>query len=230
VANKTDDAAAATDSKEDTTKVKSSKEEDTTTEVTESDEKKEENSTEKAAAAPEEEAKERKESGEVVGATKTESIIKDKEEKESTAGKDDTTVHLQSDNKFMDEGGDASKPAEEDKIKPAAKGITYATVLEGEPAFTEAATHYPDKKCPLSGLWKGYFQNVAAPGSQAGTTRVQEQFYLFLNAMPGPHPKYFYDETALPPTIANSNSLVLVTGTGENPFAAGPVTTLHQCL
>ena len=79
--------------------------------------------------------------------------------------------------------------------------ITFASVM---PKFVDAADQYnTDSKniTPLSGLWKGYFQNVIK-GKRTGRGRgkqtfqiqkVDETFYLFLNATPSSteHPNSF---------------------------------------
>lgn len=89
---------------------------------------------------------------------------------------------------------------------------TFATVPEGHPEFTEACQTYPQLPCPLSGQWKGHFQNVAGTRPRDKIQKVQETFYLFFNGTPGPEVKYFFDETPLPPTV-HKESLVLVRGT-----------------
>ena len=136
--------------------------------------------------------------------------------KKETGSSDGGTIK-DNDEKDVKSGEGKSKEEDENEggeNKP--KSITFATVSEGEPEFTEASTHYPDKKCPLSAQWKGYFQNATGRNRER-TNRVQETFYLFLNATPG-QAAYTYDETPLPPSVVNSDCLVLVRGMGTNAF------------
>lgn len=98
-----------------------------------------------------------------------------------------------------------------------ARRPTYAQVPEGHPPFTDACVKYPDKPCPPSGNWKGYFQNAVKARPRERVEKVQENFYLFFNATPGPDAKYAFEDTPLPSTVHMEN-LVLVRGTGSNPF------------
>ena len=88
---------------------------------------------------------------------------------------------------------------------------TFATVPEGHPEFTDACINYPNQPCPVSGQWKGHFQNMAGTRPRDKIQKVQETFYLFLNATPGPDVRYAFDETPLPPTV-HKESLVQVRG------------------
>ena len=98
-----------------------------------------------------------------------------------------------------------NKDEEPETMQP----ITFATVDEGDPPFTDAierfgsaeasadASENRNAKCPASGKWVGYFQN-ATGRNRDRIHRVQEQFYLFLNATPGPNARsefFDYDET-----------------------------------
>eukprot|EP00934_Nitzschia_sp_Nitz4_P007046 Nitzschia sp. Nitz4//scaffold91_size79674//45896//48403//NITZ4_005372-RA/size79674-processed-gene-0.96-mRNA-1//1//CDS//3329560115//7036//frame0 len=116
-------------------------------------------------------------------------------------------------NQTSDQGQDSQGPEAMD-TDPAV--ITFATVAEGDPEFTDAAVKYPDIPCPVSGEWKGYFQNAPARPKQSAT-KVTESFHLFLNATPAESANYFFDERPLPPTV-HKDSLVHVRGTGTNPF------------
>lgn len=105
-----------------------------------------------------------------------------------------------------------------DPPKPLEKSLSFAAVPEGDPEFTEASFTFGEKHdtCPASGQWRGYFQNATA-GRGKGTQRVQEIFYLFLNAAPGEGAAFLYEEGGMfpPPQVS---SPVLVRGVGDNPF------------
>ena len=119
--------------------------------------------------------------------------------------------------------GETKNVADNDN-KLSSGRMTYAVVPEGHPPFTDAKTRYPDKNCPASGQWKGYFQNVTGR-TKDQTQQINETFYMFLNATPCPNNKmYFFDDTPLPPTVANSKCLVSVKGMGENPFGTFELT------
>jgi hypothetical protein len=84
------------------------------------------------------------------------------------------------------------RPLETKEAAPAK--ITFASLM---PKFVDAFGRYNSEKekipvCPSSGQWKGYFENVI-PGKKSGRNRtpqppqiqkVDENFYLFLNATP----------------------------------------------
>jgi len=118
--------------------------------------------------------------------------------------------------------------------------LSFAAVSSVDPPFTEALSFFRHKNgdnrdhentknpmksavddgqnpCPSSGLWKGYFQN-ATVGRGKGTQRVQEQFYLFLNACPGENAAFSFDgvQNQMPPTQVQDP--ILVRGSGENQF------------
>jgi hypothetical protein len=113
--------------------------------------------------------------------------------------------------------------AEKDSYKempngdPETRPPTFALVPEGHPPFTDACIKYPDAPCPPSGQWKGHFQNFINARPREKIENVQENFYLFFNATPGPDVTFAFDDTPLPPGVQKEN-LVLVRGTGSNPF------------
>eukprot|EP00535_Pseudo-nitzschia_heimii_P008612 CAMPEP_0197177120 /NCGR_PEP_ID=MMETSP1423-20130617/2839_1 /TAXON_ID=476441 /ORGANISM="Pseudo-nitzschia heimii, Strain UNC1101" /LENGTH=1107 /DNA_ID=CAMNT_0042626619 /DNA_START=55 /DNA_END=3378 /DNA_ORIENTATION=+ len=88
-----------------------------------------------------------------------------------------------------------SSEVEQLNVKTAiASKVTFASVM---PKFLDASTKFKSEdnntsRCPSSGQWKGYFENVI-PGKRSGRSRapqppqiqkVSETFYLFLNATP----------------------------------------------
>ncbi|CAJ1941901.1 unnamed protein product [Cylindrotheca closterium] len=118
--------------------------------------------------------------------------------------------------------------------------LSFAVVSSTDPPFTDALSFFRHKNgdsldhentknlaksaaddahnpCPPSGLWKGYFQN-ATVGRGKGTQRVQEQFYLFLNARPGNNAVFSFDgvQNQMPPT--HFQDPILVRGSGDNQF------------
>lgn len=131
----------------------------------------------------------------------------DNSNKASAASSDDTEVtsnHTNADNTQQ-------QPASASLAKP--EFISFDTVPEGHPAFTDACVHYPNTppSCPPSGQWKGYFQNGPGTRPRDKMQKIQETFYLFFNATPGPDVRYVFDDTPLPPTV-HLESLVLVRG------------------
>ena len=66
-----------------------------------------------------------------------------------------------------------------DNDLPPRKGITFGTLLPGEPLYTEASTVFD---CPPDGVWGGYFENIIR--GRKADNRVSESLSLFWNATP----------------------------------------------
>ena len=87
--------------------------------------------------------------------------------------------------------GDAAKAQAEPTTKPPKRPkITFATVDEDDPPFTDASTKHPDK-CPTGGVWKGYFENAIKPLKQRKHTpvapqiqKIAETFHIYMNVTP----------------------------------------------
>ena len=62
---------------------------------------------------------------------------------------------------------------------PSGLGITFSTMLPGDPAYTEASTVVD---CPPDGGWDGFFENIIR--GRKADNRVAESISLFWNATP----------------------------------------------
>jgi hypothetical protein len=149
---------------------------------------------------------------------------KEKQEAESTTA----TPRTKNDQQMHGSAG-----GEEQPDRAETKLITFATVEPGDPPFTDAAEL---NKCPPSGQWLGFFRN-ATGRNRDRTHRVNEDFYLFLNATPSPIAKCVFDdevdeepivEESTPSAVDNNNNnsdsnrippgQVQVRGMGSNQF------------
>ncbi|KAL3911676.1 MAG: hypothetical protein SGARI_001531 [Bacillariaceae sp.] len=93
--------------------------------------------------------------------------------------------------------------------------------------FTDAADKYKDRKCPTSGKWEGFFENVTGRNREkfqkVETQKVEEVFNVFFNATPTADAKYAFEDASsnhIPKIEAASTepSLVQVRGCGTNQF------------
>jgi len=121
--------------------------------------------------------------------------------------------------------------------REAVRNPTFATVPDGHPPFTDAYLHHPDQSCPPSGHWRGHFHNFVTTrptrdSSNNNTNKVEEveeHFYMFFNATPGPDVTFTFEDDndtktttqSVPPDVqtrTNKEGWILVRGTGSNPF------------
>jgi hypothetical protein len=168
------------------------------------------------AASGENKSEQQKEQAQEAGQTAPATDDKDYgDSKEKTAAaapqSEDEAAGAASSQHKEDTDTDTTKSEQSETKQPPAPPPTFASVLEGCPAFTDACQKYPETPCPVSGQWKGYFQNMAGSRPRDKIQKVQETFYLFFNATPGPDVRYVFDDTPLPPTV-RKESLVLVRG------------------
>eukprot|EP00531_Pseudo-nitzschia_arenysensis_P000643 CAMPEP_0116129562 /NCGR_PEP_ID=MMETSP0329-20121206/7988_1 /TAXON_ID=697910 /ORGANISM="Pseudo-nitzschia arenysensis, Strain B593" /LENGTH=1052 /DNA_ID=CAMNT_0003623833 /DNA_START=203 /DNA_END=3361 /DNA_ORIENTATION=- len=141
---------------------------------------------------PSKESAENKVSEVLADGVKEEAVEPKKEEEKSTETTKDTSTPADATTPMdIEPSTDVSKTS---KPKPEAPPkVTFADII---PEFLNATDKYSNKDnkkvCPSSGQWKGYFENVI-PGKRSGRNkapqpptiqRVEENFYLFLNATP----------------------------------------------
>jgi hypothetical protein len=122
--------------------------------------------------------------------------------------------------------------------------ITFASVM---PGFTDLHTKYggngnPDSTpvIPQSGRWKGHFDNISGRDKKQKMVvqKIEETFYLFLNATPTKDAKYAFEDDGLDnvsdgdtagdetltsaedegKNASNTSQLVQIRGCGENQF------------
>jgi hypothetical protein len=103
--------------------------------------------------------------------------------------------------------------------------VTFASVMS---SFTDAASKYKDQKCPESGKWEGFFENITGRNREKfqniETQKVDETFHLFFNATPEAGATYAFADASsnhvpkIVPKSATDPSLVQVRGCGTNQF------------
>lgn len=86
-----------------------------------------------------------------------------------------------------------------------------------DPNFSDAAEAHPGR-CPTSGAWEGYFENLA--GRKGPHVKVQENFYVFLNATPPPDARITFLDEEKEETESDRlpSGHIHVRGTGENQY------------
>ncbi len=143
-------------------------------------------------AKPVKETSEKKVAGVVADGIKTE-VERTKKEEEKSAQKtknESTTAPTETTSMDMEPGTDDKAVKQKSDAPPK---VTFADII---PKFLNAADKYNNKGnknvCPSSGQWKGHFENVI-PGKRSGRNKapqapiiqkIEENFYLFLNATP----------------------------------------------
>jgi hypothetical protein len=168
--------------------------------------------------------------------SKTEEAMNDNNQKESTDQKTSTENKDSAANTSSATLASPSTPFETPKSKPTKPPpVMFDSLMKD---FTDACTKYSNKadddnndvkfeKCPPpSGKWEGYFENVTGQNrnkfQKVEVQEIDETFYLFFHATPGPNPVFtFEDDTTkshIPVVTESDPPLVQVRGCGTNQF------------